>query len=67
MKNKTYFYCIDKTDAFGKPLNMELYGQFTDHVFRVLHIMYRPCVPRQRTDENKDIENCLIDDMKNQT
>ena len=25
--------------------------------------MYKPCTPKQRTEDNKDTEKCLVDDI----
>ena len=60
------FYCLDNSDEFGNPINMTMYGNWEAGVSRSLSIIYRPCIPKQRTELNKD-EACLIEDLKNQT
>ena len=60
------FYCLDKTDQYGNPLNTTIYGDFVSGFSRYLSIVYRPCVPKQKTDLNLN-ETCLIDDVTNQT
>ena len=60
------FYCLDKTDQYGNPVNMTIYGDYVSGVKRQLSIVYRPCVPKQKTDLNMN-ETCLIDDITNQT
>ena len=29
---------------------------------RTLEIQFKPCVPKKRTNTNKDVEKCLVDD-----
>ena len=66
MKKKNSFFCLDKADQFGNRFNMTIFGNFPSGIGRYLSIIYRPCVPKQRTEFNKN-EKCLIDDIKNQT
>ena len=60
------FYCLDKTDQYGNPVNTTIYGDYVSGFSRSLSIVYRPCVPKQKTDLNMN-ETCLIDDITNQT
>jgi hypothetical protein len=60
------FFCLNKTDTFGRPVNMTHHGNWNSGFTRQLAIMYRPCFPRQRTEFNQK-EGCLIDDVKNKT
>ena len=60
------FYCLDKTDQFGNPINNTIFGSNNSGHLKDLHINFRPCVPKQRTPFNKN-ENCLIDDVTNKT
>ncbi len=50
---------------FGNPHDFLLHGDGRASVVRNLIIMYRPCIPRQRTTENKDREKCLVNDVSN--
>ena len=66
MKKKDMFFCLDKDDQFGNPVDMTMYGAWEIHYHRSLSIIYRPCQPKQRTELNQH-ESCLIDDVKNKT
>ena len=46
MKKKNMFFCLDKNDQFGNPVNMTLYGSGVSGVSRGLDIVYRPCIPK---------------------
>ena len=59
-------YCLDKNDKFGNPVDMNTYGNWESHFVRYLSLTYRPCIPKQRTEFNKN-EGCLINDINNQT
>ena len=63
-KKKNMFYCLDETDQFGKPVNMTIYGNAWSATGRGLGLVFRPCIPRQKTDFNQN-ESCLIDDISN--
>ena len=63
MQKERMFYCLDKTDQFGIPIDLQLYGRESGSAYRQLSIVFRPCNPRQRTNENMDSENCLINDV----
>ena len=63
-KKKNMFYCLNETDQYGKPYNMTIYGNFDGGHDQGLNIVYRPCIPRQKTDLNQN-ESCLIDDISN--
>jgi len=65
-KRKGNFYCFDETDNFGNSLNYTVHGKFGSGNHRAISLALRPCVPRQRTEFNKN-ETCLIDDVKNRT
>ena len=63
LKESNDLYCLDKTDPFGNPHDLNLYGSYKYGVTREISLLYRPCIPTTRTNttENK----CLIDDVKN--
>jgi hypothetical protein len=42
-------------------MNMSLYGSAENMANRNLAVMYRPCIPMQITDENKDSGLCVAD------
>ena len=49
LRKQNIFYCLDKTDQHGNPINMTTYGNSHSEVYRSLSILYRPCMPKQRT------------------
>ena len=55
---------MDKYDRFGNLVDFNLFGDYIYGVNRMLSIIYRPCIPTERTEftENK----CLVNDIKNQ-
>jgi len=57
-------YCLDESDVHGNPLNLTLYGNEVSQMFRGLSILFRPCIPRQINDFNKEHGKCLINDAK---
>lgn len=63
-KNKNMFYCINETDQFNNPVNMTVHGSWNSGMTRALSVNIRPCIPKQRTEWNKE-EKCLIDDVNN--
>ena len=57
------FFCINDLDVNGKKINKKLYGNSDVQENRTFNLVYRPCIPEQLTDENKDKEDelCLAD------
>jgi len=65
-KKKNIFHCLDKTDQFGRPVNNTLFGDWDSGYCRELSLIFRPCIPRQKTEFNQG-EACLIEDIHNKT
>ena len=57
------FYCINDLDINGKKINKKLYGMSDVQENRTFGLVFRPCIPEQITEENKDKEDelCLAD------
>jgi len=63
MKSQNSLYCIEKKDQFGS--NLDLQEKINKLDF--LSIIFRPCIPTQRTELNKDTGTCLVNDLSNKT
>jgi len=63
MKRKKEMKCLNKFDKFGNKLEMPIYGGSNSKYHKWLSITMRPCVPRTRTEFNKDTERCLVNDV----
>ena len=63
LKKANTFYCLDKIDTNGRPLNTSLFGKDDIVVHRRLDIIFTPCIPQQLTEENKHLQKkmCLAD------
>ena len=57
--------CLDRADKFGNPIDFSIYGNWKFDLSRDLTVVYRPCIPTQRTNLTKN--KCLIEDINNQT
>ena len=44
-KKKNGWFCLDKVDEKGKPINRKLYGSGDSQPNRTLAIVLRPCIP----------------------
>ena len=62
-RRKKRLNCLDKVDRFGNPVDLVLQLRNAQS----LNIALRPCVPVQRTEENKDTGKCLVNDITNST
>jgi hypothetical protein len=58
--------CLDKKDVFGDSYDWSVYGSYALDVYRLLTIMYRPCIPIQRTNFTANMK-CVVDDVTNKT
>jgi hypothetical protein len=54
LKAENFFFCLDQKDQFGNAISFETYGDDENMANRNLGVYYRPCVPQQLTEENKD-------------
>jgi len=63
LKNEKRMYCLNHRDQFGELLHLNLRGGSSSHNHTFLSIMYRPCIPTQRTEQNKDTGTCLVNDL----
>jgi hypothetical protein len=61
-----FFYCLDHTDMFGEKVELKLFGSGQHMESRTLSIIYRPCVPKQVTEENRGSGECVAD-LRNET
>ena len=55
---------MDKLDRFGNPIDLTTYGGYQYGLQRKLSIIYRPCIPTEKTPFTT---NCLVNDSKNKT
>lgn len=66
-KERNDFFCINMTeDAFGNEIDTTIHGSVNNYHYRQLGLVYKPCIPRQLTNENKGKEKCLIDDINDE-
>ena len=67
MFNHAHLHCFEDTDIYGNKLDFGLWGSNEARVYRDISVVYRPCIPVQRTADNSATGKCLIDDINNQT
>ena len=63
-KAANQFYCLANEDIWGNAVDFDIYGNWANSLVRAISIIYRPCVPRQETEFNRDTEKCLVQDPK---
>ena len=49
LKSSNEMFCLNKEDRFGNPIDFSIYGYESTVNSRELIIMYRPCIPTNRT------------------
>jgi len=60
LKRKKDLICLDRNDQFGVPYNMTMFGGPTAKVNKYLSLHFRPCVPVQITDANRETVKCGV-------
>jgi hypothetical protein len=54
---------LDRNDQFGVPYNMTMFGGPTAKVNKYLSLHFRPCVPVQITEANRETVKCGVKDI----